>query len=53
MTNVIASCNTLEECKLGTEKLDKAYIVDLKLVDHGVDKPVNNFKGIYNINTGN
>ena len=52
MKNVMAVCNTLEECKQKTSMLDKANLVDLKLIDGGVEKDVDNFKGVYNISQG-
>jgi len=52
MKDVLAVCNTLEECERNTNMLDKASLVDLKVIDGGVEKPVDNFKGVYNISQG-
>jgi len=52
MADVIAVCNSLDELKTATKKLDKARLCSLKIDDGGVVKDVKNFKGIYNISSG-
>lgn len=47
----VYKCNTLEEVKKYTDKLDKAKLVELEFNNGGVKKTINKYRGIYNIST--
>jgi hypothetical protein len=44
--------NNIAEVRAKTDTLDHATLCPLIIVDTGVQKPVTNFKGVYNINRG-
>jgi hypothetical protein len=45
-------CTTVQEVNTATDRLSKAHEVKLQLIDGGITKEINNFKGIYNSTLG-